>query len=169
MVTEPPSPTFGGLERENDLKKQSEETSVPIDEIIMPEGLNEKREKARGKISSLNLENLVPPMRLCQQVKDYFENSELVWWADYNGVEIIVIPRKLVPHDYEIFAPAPTLQEILAVIPPDALADFYINATDSGYKVDMIANNRSTTIANGDNPVTAALNVWIELNKKGEQ
>lgn len=116
-----------------------------------------------------NLESIVPPLGLCAKIPNgAFADSVLVWVADdYLPAAEVVCRAESSGED--IVIPAPTLQEILAVIPPDALADFYINATDSGYKVDMIANNRSTTIANGDNPATAALNVWIELNKKGKQ
>ena len=117
-----------------------------------------------------NLENLVPPLDLCRRIPcGTFADSALVWYLDAHSPnsDIALVPRSFAVPERSF--PAPTLQEILAVIPSDSLADFYINATDNGYKVDMIANNRSTTIANGDNPATAALNVWLELNKEGEQ
>lgn len=118
-----------------------------------------------------NLEQLVPPLELCKQIPEgAFADSALVWQC---AMFLATMPPKYVwevrPRN-ECFGhevpPAPTLAEILEALPCDMLADFYLSPTDRGtYRIDMVMNDTASEIANGDTPATAALKLWMEVNK----
>ncbi|MBQ6599801.1 MAG: hypothetical protein IJH79_19820 [Lentisphaeria bacterium] len=107
-----------------------------------------------------SLEKLVPPLELCQQIDiDCFNKSAMVWWADYNGVEIIVIPRTFVSRKEEIVAPAPTLAEIMGALPKNVEYQFFNGKflpCHPKFDEDDFADEK---------PEDAALKLWLELNK----
>lgn len=124
------------------------------------------------------LESLVPPLDLCKQIpQGAFENSVLVWFGHrHTDKTMKVVPRNELGVACQFFLqkgvrvayPAPTLQEILAVLPCDMLADFYLSPTDRGtYRIDMVTNDTASEIANADNPATAALRLWFDVKGRG--
>ena len=121
------------------------------------------------------LEKLVPPLELCKQIPEgAFCDSALVHAVVFCkscslSANNVVVPSSVVEDNdgYRYICPAPTLQEILAVLPCDMLADFYLSPTDRGtYRIDMVTNDTASEIANGDTPATAALKLWMEMTKK---
>ena len=113
------------------------------------------------------LEELVPPLNLCELIpKGEFEDSALRWLDEDEGViptAALTIPEKYIP--------APTLQEIMEKLPPYAKnehilaccvpdwADFDARVFGEhwrvGYTGDASINDKS--------PVTAALKLWLKL------
>jgi len=70
-----------------------------------------------------NLEQLVPPPELCQQIpKDAFNDTALVWW--FSGMNYWALKRSdpvFIRWPSWILAPAPTAQEILEKFPDYSL------------------------------------------------
>lgn len=63
-----------------------------------------------------NLENLVPPVELCEKIPaGEFLDSALVWVEDEDGIEL-VMPREVAQYEHDEMIPAPTLEEILESI-----------------------------------------------------
>lgn len=112
------------------------------------------------------LESLVPPLELCQQIPpEAFADSALVWCVceDMRGVISQVEIRALCDNACECF-PAPTLAEIMEAF---QRADFATSIFSCG--VGWIAKAIKHNINEfkwAENPATAALRLWRELNKK---
>ena len=117
------------------------------------------------------LESLVPPSELCIKIpQDDFFGSALAWYMKQNDPSNrMVMPRYSDVPGWVLFAPAPTLQEILMVLPCGILGNFYLAPTDKGtYMIDVVTNGVATEIADGDTPATAALRLWFEVTKRGD-
>ena len=150
-----------------DIRELRQGFSMSI-EVKMDE---EDRKDLEAMFFLKQLEALVPPSELCMEIpQDDFYGSALAWYMKQNDPSRrVVMPRYADVPGLVLFAPAPTLQEILAVLPCDMLADFYLSPTDRGtYRIDMVTNNTASEIANGDTPATAALRVWFEVTKRGD-
>lgn len=129
------------------------------------------------------LENLVPPLELCQQMPEgSFDDSALVWQASTTAIELewIVVPRgQSEPIMWRL--PAPTLAEILEALPtciPGAkkhhfylrLFDLRLNKAGMGVGYAHSAS-RGFVLAKemykcDANPATAALRLWLDINKE---
>ena len=114
----------------------------------------------------MNLEQLVPPLELCQQIpQGAFADSALVWEEDF--CVFGKLPPHVVPREentyHTIIAPAPTLQEIMAKIPMDKMLLFRF-----GYDEDQgwgLWNERDC-VQLIDNPATAALRLWFSIKNE---
>lgn len=128
------------------------------------------------------LEELVPPLELCKLIpKGEFEDCCFAWYAELQHIN----PKP--PHEYSYYVansnkdflsfggfnacPAPTLEEIMAELPPYAKnekilaccvpdwADFNARVFGEhwrvGYTGDVSVNDKS--------PSTAALKLWLKL------
>lgn len=108
----------------------------------------------------MNLENLVPPLKLCKRIPEgAFADSALVWSrrASRFAPHEWVIPRGYAAEVSDI-APAPTLAEIM----PECGNPFYMWNDGKGWEVFCPANLK--VLRNYDpNPATAALKLWLEL------
>ena len=123
-----------------------------------------------------NLEDLVPPLALCQQIPEgAFEDSALVWTFDDR-----LMPRTIMidvaRHYYRGF-PAPTLQEILNELPKYNENEVTLACVPSFLPGDKgrifgeawsVGYTAKSNITNA-NPATAALKLWLELNKEDER
>lgn len=117
----------------------------------------------------MRIEDLVPPMKLCKQIpKGKFADSALVWrgtnhlWWDY-----YTMPREcgncreLDPG--EIIAPAPTLAEIIEELPK------YVEYRWYNGKFCPCHPKYDPEDFSDKNPATAALKLWLEVNKPDTQ
>lgn len=119
------------------------------------------------------LEQLVPPLELCQQIMDgAFPDSALVWVIGYDGdpskIESCVMSRR----DSEIICtdiaavtdiiPAPTLEEIMAEL-PDMTSIQYLNDYPHW---ELFCPYFDRTPAGGKNAASDMLELWIRWNKK---
>lgn len=127
----------------------------------------------------MTLEDLVPPLELCKKIPEgMFKNTVLVWWG------ACVYPR-IKPgggmHMDEIWhkrdaVPAPTLQEILAALPPYGKnekilaccvpdwADFDARVFGEHWRVGYTGD----CSINDTTPATAALKLWLKLKGVAE-
>ena len=113
----------------------------------------------------MSLEDLVPSLKLCQQIpKGAFEDSALVWWG------ACVYPR-IYPDGVRYghtwhkrgITPAPTLAEIIGTLPKNVEYQFFNGKflpCHPKFDEDDFADEK---------PENAALKLWFELNKEGEQ
>ena len=116
----------------------------------------------------MNLEDLVPPLELCKQIPEgKFKDSALVWW---NKTEPSVYPREDVPslviHGYSY--PAPTLQEILREMAshPNKFRMITVEVEDpNDFTVVVQFHDYWRDFQYDKNPATAALKLWLEVNK----
>ena len=134
-----------------------------------------KSDKSVKSVKSVNtLESLVPPLDLCKQIPaGEFENSALSW---YKTGQYYVFPRKRFGKQYQV-APAPTLQEILNELPkynenevtlacvPSFLPGDKGRIFGEAWSVGYTAKSSVTDAT----PATAALKLWLELNKEGDE
>ena len=124
----------------------------------------------------MNLEKLVPPLELCKQIPEgKFAESALVWKGDLDG-DPLLFPRECgICNQYgaEIaIAPAPTLAEILEEL--DAIFDdceydvcVWNSAQLGKWGVQIVVFGRTANHIEYDaNPATAALKLWMEVNKE---
>lgn len=115
------------------------------------------------------LESLVPPLELCKQIpKGAFADSALVWIIKAQE-EPEVWERDTTNNIPPIWSkyPAPTLAEILKDLAETHDDACCFNATEAGIWYVQVENfevveERSERDAN---PATAALKLWLELNK----
>jgi len=87
----------------------------------------------------MNIESLVPPLELCKLIPaGYFADSALVWsvWNNWG-----VITEEVQKRNTFATCPAPTLHEILLVLP-----------------------RPSNYIFQGMRPVEEALRLWMQIN-----
>lgn len=118
----------------------------------------------------MNLEDLVPPLALCQKIPaGEFAESALMWFSNYHFGGWHVEKRgfaEAFTDNGELY-PAPTLQEIMEVLPhDDAYNDLLI-----GYSKKVAKFTGWHIYYNGDrkrhcydqNPAAAALKLWLKL------
>jgi len=117
-----------------------------------------------------NLEDLVPPLELCKQIPDGdFEDSALVWEVkDIGETALVMRAGTLPPHlrfgRFKTFLyPAPTLAELIAVIPCACMDNclqgkktFTITAAYTRNGIDYYG-------ATDKNPATAALKLYLAI------
>lgn len=113
-----------------------------------------------------NLEDLVPPLELCRKIPPgEFKDTALIWFFDghswwVNAPEFDAQPEK----EY----PAPTLQEILAELDTEGLccpSARFDSDTWTVYWIDNPVNEIWCAHESDKNPATAALKLWLEVNK----
>lgn len=107
------------------------------------------------------LESLVPPLELCKQIPaGKFEDSALVWWGSH------VYMRS--PGD--AVTPAPTLAESIMELRPKSRCKANVLGMNYNLYFDLIDNKWVSEMggknAVADDPATAALKLWLELNKE---
>ena len=111
-----------------------------------------------------NLKKIVPPLDLCKQLPDgAFADSALVWernvGLDLTEYSPVINTRKNALCQY-VICPAPTLTEIMADI-PCAIMD------KEGKTFTIVAaRDEKYHGVSDDAPATAALKLWLELNKE---
>ncbi|MBR2510425.1 MAG: hypothetical protein IKB71_11875 [Lentisphaeria bacterium] len=121
----------------------------------------------------MNLEDLVPPPELCKMIPaGEFEDSALLYCVrhGHNGK---VFNDIICREDYDWSKtenyPAPTLQEILEDLHKHE-EDVFLKWSEIAYN-EWLINAYTTPVrdiqAHNKNIVTAAIKVWLELNKKG--
>lgn len=107
------------------------------------------------------LEQLVPPLELCQQIPDgAFADSALVWVRMYRSQAIGLDERDGCCE--EIVCPAPTLEEIMAKM-PDMTSIQYLNDYPHW---ELFCPYFDRTPAGGKNAASDMLELWIRWNKK---
>ena len=125
-----------------------------------------------------NLEDLVPPLELCRQIPEgKFADSVMVYAVTKHSLNYCFGGRRCFINDYRELIPAPTLQEIIAELTPGedscgeitqfgkdkhgwfTMASFEGN--DDGYG----SGFETYEEIDRDNPATAALKLWLEVNK----
>lgn len=133
-----------------------------------------------------DLKDIVPPLELCKKIPaGEFEDSALMCeatlgMASRQVLDIRIIPRQKITNnpyvdrklgrEYYIY-PAPTLQEIMAELPPYAKnekilaccvpdwADFSARVFGESWRVGYTGN----CSINDKNPATAALKLWLKM------
>ena len=102
--------------------------------------------------------DLLPPLDLCKMIPDgAFKDSMMVWRRGYQAFPISIEQRTpFTPYEQ---IPAPTLQEILEELPGQ-------NHITTGVGRWDVSNEYVAIAVYGDNPATAALKLWFELNNK---
>ena len=119
-----------------------------------------------------NLESLVPPLDLCRKIPaGKFADSVFVWGADCYYRFFVMDRQKSNDGIYKIH-PAPTLAEIMLAL--DGLDEGDLpTCTFTGLKwrMESVSGPFSSTIKRHHtldrNPATAALKLWLQLNKEG--
>lgn len=109
----------------------------------------------------MKLEDLVPPLELCKQLKQgEFEDSAMVWVQNTQDGNAVFIDFRSVVEccgvHVDILAPAPTLAEIMAAMPDK---HFYIFSASPGRWVVVCGGGDSDV---DENPATAALRLYLE-------
>ena len=137
-----------------------------------------KSDKSVKYVPSVNtLESLVPPVDLCSKIPDgIFADSALIWCYDGDFWHVEARSTSFYNKEEDI-RPAPTLQEILNELPkynenevtlacvPSFLPGDKGRIFGEAWSVGYTAKSNITDA----NPVTAALKLWLELNKKEEE
>lgn len=125
----------------------------------------------------MTLEDLVPPMKLCKQIPEgNFADSALVWrgtnhlwWNYYTMPRECGNCRDLDPS--EIVIPAPTLPEIMQAIDLSGgycpTCYYQSNTWQMDYETESDPPDTAYQ-EDRDNPATAALKLWLEL-ERGEE
>ena len=129
----------------------------------------------------MELEDLVPPMKLCKQIPEgKFDESALVWEKhdeDQNVYEICPRLCCFCNIRNEKISPAPTLQEIMKKLYSESegccqlvnsffdrngweIVAVYEDHDDSGYGGDY------SNAKDRDNPATAALRLWLAVTSE---
>lgn len=113
------------------------------------------------------LENLVPPKELCNEIPPgEFDNSVFGWKYinGYSHSEWELVLRT----ESDVDCPAPTLAEILKVLAEGCDGACCFNATEKGIWYAKVEDLEVVEeISKRDkNPATAALKLWLELNKE---
>ena len=124
----------------------------------------------------MNIEDLVPPLELCRLIpQGEFADCCFVWVVngDYQPKFQVLDKRKypFIPEDGATLYPAPTLQEILADLPPydkneqilaccvPDWADFNARIFGENWRVGYTGD----ASINDKNPAAAALKLWLEV------
>lgn len=114
--------------------------------------------------------DLVPPLELCQRIpKGKFADTALVWASRfrYCGRKPELVPKEYVAEVREI-APAPTLQEIMAVISFHG-GPFTVESFSAMCGVEfLVSDHQHIYLRKGENPAELALQFWLDqLNEAG--
>ena len=134
---------------------------------------------------SNRLEELVPSLELCKQIpKGAFEDSVLSYFGCKYTDNIIVAPTDIPRPNDDVFriCPAPTLEEILAVLAAgdDVMKSFcpelchndllggWVAEARNGQIIDHVVYPNHLTGKDKTNPTTAALLVWFQVKGIGE-
>ena len=123
-----------------------------------------------------NLEDIVPPLELCLKIpfpKKNFRDSLFAWVPRFKGKgewrEIVRYELYLRPTNNDSQCiPAPTLQEIFAEFDAEGLccpSARFDSDTWTVYWIDNPVNEIWCAHELDKNPVTAALKLWLEVNK----
>lgn len=126
-----------------------------------------------------DLESIVPPLELCKQLPEgKFEDSALVWHIGLCSLEPAHVSQRFSPAICAAIYPAPTLAELIDKLTPGEdgcgeitqfgkdkhgwfmMASF--EGVDDGYGSGLDTYEEKDQ----DNPATAALKLWLELNKE---
>ena len=110
------------------------------------------------------LEDIVPPLELCRKIPTgLFQKTALVWASVWVGRTPFVGAReKVEKNEQYIICPAPTLAEIMKEINLCYMLEVrYAYDEEQGGWGEWDDNDRVSMI---DNPATAALKLWLELN-----
>ena len=118
----------------------------------------------------MNIEDLVPPLELCGQIPyGYFTDSVFAWWHDVGGQTLTLHLRNAPVNNaerYVIFAPAPTLAEIMADLAKfgkKAEADcIFDHWKEPLFSADYYAGSYTHI---GHNAAEEALKVWFDVRK----
>lgn len=111
----------------------------------------------------MNLENLVPPLELCKLIPagEFADSVHWYRWSYIDQKYLVVegkpdvrLHRDPCPCGMKYFYPAPTLQEIIDVLPQGV--ELY---KDSEYFCSLSMSNEYY----GETAVIAALKVWLKL------
>jgi hypothetical protein len=109
----------------------------------------------------MKLEELVPPIDLCKKIPageftdTAFQWQEVTLKDGSKGVDLIQhYPHEWHQPEWARLYPAPTLQEIMAELPP--LSEAFWSDFNDGSKLWMVANSNYES-----NPNTAALEQWL--------
>ena len=116
-----------------------------------------------------NLEELVPPLDLCKQIPEgCFADSAMVYAVTKHSLNYCFGDRRCLINDYRELIPAPTLQEIIYEL--DNNADIWQD-DDGIWSVFNYPYGHESGMTKDSpiNPATAALKLWLELNKEGEK
>ena len=115
------------------------------------------------------LEDLVPPLELCRQIPEgKFDDSALVWYRATISGDYVCLPRLYKNVDAaRTAAPAPTLAEIL-----EALYKMSGSAVKVSRRCERVGcwwvsawiDRNSISRQDMNNPATAALRLWLEVN-----
>lgn len=114
-------------------------------------------------------ETLVPPPELCKQIPEgQFKDSALVWhMLECTGTQYLLVREQI---EWGInpaeMVPAPTLEEILVAIASSFDARITCEHHFGLWKVDYSYYPQAEFAVDEDNPVIAALRVWLELERK---
>ena len=129
-----------------------------------------------------NLEDLVPPLELCEEIPfPKFENSVFVW----DRINQWILQRTEIDYNDEedgFYVPAPTLQEILEDLPTEIkeetryLTMYDVRNKERGFQFGYTAFNLAKKkvdqsrifCAKDDNAVISALKLWMKINKPDE-
>ncbi len=117
-----------------------------------------------------NLEQLVPPFELCQQIpKDAFNDTALVWVVSKN----LYVRKRFVPLDLDrecnpFVFPAPTAQEILEAMNGAKAFETGVQMRDGGcfcYRCRISANNEEEFSTTGERLPEALLKLWLDVRR----
>lgn len=120
-----------------------------------------------------NLEKLVPPLELCKQIPEgAFCDSALVHAVVFCkscslSANNVVVPCSVVEDSdqYRYICPAPTLAEILEALAKMRPLVAIAKRTSGEWESSIW---RADPVFDADNPATAALKLWLEINSNGK-
>lgn len=115
----------------------------------------------------MKLEDLVPPLNLCKKIPaGEFEGSALIWMNGSLSANFDNFDNIFPPSIQRNTFPAPTLQEIMAELPPtdSCVGYFCIYKGDNEWSIgdcelDLYVKNGTES----SNPAASALKVWLKL------
>lgn len=106
----------------------------------------------------MNIKDLVPPLELCKQIPAGEFEDACFSWFNFDGEYRVCKHGKIGFADLRNAFPAPTLQEIMA-----AMQHCRVYKKTNGFYVAVKEQERKPSFSGA----TAALKLWLELNKKG--
>ena len=110
----------------------------------------------------MELKDLVPPLELCKQIPDgKFKDSALIWSYD-DDFWSIQDRNAVMPYIPEDTHPAPTLAEIMEELRNNGVM---LCGESDGTWTAIRWVKLERYAANDANPATAALKLWLEVNK----
>ena len=131
--------------------------------------MDEASRKSFGSLFfELQLEYLVPPADLCEKMsQNDFYGSSLAWYMNQKDPTVrVVLPRYSDVPGWVLFAPAPTLMEIMNAIHdhPDAQSPLTFRV-NGDWGIDCYYPDCKITRfeAIGENPMSAAAMLWLTV------